>query len=73
MLAPPPPHPKVLLAESEDGPGYSVTVLPPQAIGHDRCFDDYLNARAYARLLRFGHGWQLVDRCDERVKKAVNG
>ena len=40
MLAPPPPHPKVLLAESEDGPGYSVTVLPPQAIGHDRCFDD---------------------------------
>ena len=26
-------------------------------------------ARAYARLLRFGHGWLLVDRCDVRTRK----
>ncbi len=71
MLAPPKP-PKILLAEADDGPGYCVTILPPQQVGHNRCFPDYLNARAYARLLRFGHGWQLVDRCDARTK-AANG
>lgn len=70
MLAPP-PQPKVLLAEADDGPGYCVTVLPAQEIGHDRCFPDYLSARAYARLLRFGHGWLLVDRVDERTRRAA--
>lgn len=71
MLAPP-PQPSILLAEGEDGEGYCVTVLPPPTgPGHDRCFPDYLNARAYARLLRFGHGWTLIDRCDQR--KAARG
>ena len=65
----PPPLPKVLLAEADDGDGFCVTVSPPQEVGHDRCFDDYLNARAYARLLRFGHGWLLVDRVDERTRR----
>lgn len=70
MTAPP----KVLLAEAEDGDGFCVTVLPPQEVGHDRCFEDYLFARAYARLLRFGHGWELVDRVDERTRRrAING
>ena len=74
MLAPP-PQPKVLLAEAEDGPGFCVSVIPPPTgPGHDRCFDDYLNARAYARLLRFGHNWKLVDRVDERTRrKAIDG
>ncbi|WP_324808746.1 hypothetical protein SH584_04055 [Sphingomonas sp. LY29] len=67
------PAPKVLLAEAEDGMGYAVTVLPAQDVGHDRQFTNYLQARTYARLLRFGHGWQLVDRCDERTRKAANG
>jgi hypothetical protein len=69
MLAPPVP-PKILLAEADEGDGYCVTILPPPTgPGHDRCFDHYLAARAYARLLRFGHGWLLVDRVDERTRR----
>ena len=68
MLAPAQP-PQVLLAEADDGHGYCVIVSPPQEVGHDRCFDNYLRARAYARLLRFGHGWLLVDRVDERTRR----
>ena len=64
----------VLLAEAVDGEGYSVTVIPtPDGPGHDRDFADYLAARTYARLLRFGHGWPLVDRVDERTRRAANG
>lgn len=71
MLAPP-PQPKILLAEGQDSEGFCVTVVPPPAgPGHDRCFPDYLAARAYGRLLRFGHGWHLVDRVDDRVKRAA--
>lgn len=66
MLA---PAPSILLAEAEDGPGVCVTLVPPPTgPGHDKCFNSYLHARAYARLLRFGQGWLLVDRCDERNK-----
>lgn len=73
MLAPPVP-PKILLAEGENGDGFCVTVSPPQPVGHDQCFADYLRARAYARLLRFGHGWLLVDRVEERTRrKAIDG
>lgn len=68
MLAP--PQPSILLAEAEDGPGFNVSVLPPPVgVGHDRQFDCYLRARAYARLLRFGNGWKLVDRCDRKVAR----
>ena len=64
----------VLLTEAVDGEGYSVTVNPtPEGPGHDRDFSDYLAARTYARLLRFGHGWALVDRCDVRTRSATNG
>ena len=67
-----PPEPTILLVEADDGPGFTVSVLPPPTgPGHDRHFDDYLYARAYARLLRFGNGWKLVDRCDQR--KAARG
>ena len=72
MLAPPTP-PQILLAENEDGDGFCVTVLPPQPVGHDRCFVAYLDARAYARLLRFGHGWLVVDRCDVATRKLAGG
>lgn len=65
-----PDQPRILLAEAEDGPAYCVTVCPPPVgPGHDRCFDQYLAARAYARLLRFGNGWELVDRVDARTKQ----
>jgi hypothetical protein len=71
MLAPP-PQPRVLLAEADEGPGYCVTVIPPPAgPGHDKCFTSYLHARAYARLLRFGHGWLVVDRVDAETRKAA--
>jgi len=67
MLAPP-QQPSILLAEGEDGEGYCVTVLPPPTgPGHDRCFTDYLAARASARLIRMEFGWQLVDRCDRKA------
>jgi hypothetical protein len=73
MLAPS-KQPKIVLAEAEDGAGFAVTVIPPPVgQGHNKCFASYLQARAYARLLRFGHGWLLVDRCDARTKKAANG
>ena len=69
MLAPP-PQPKILLAEGEDGEGFCVTVIPPPAgVGHDRCFAEYLGARAYARLLRFGSAWELVDRVDPATRR----
>ena len=69
----PSPQPSVLLAEAEDGPGFCVTVCPPPVgPGHDRCFDQYLAARAYARLLRFGNGWELVDRVDATTKKRAD-
>ena len=71
MLAPP-KEPAVLLAEHEDGDGYCVSVVPPPAgVGHDRCFDSYLDARAYGRLLRLGHGWELVDRVDPHLRNAA--
>jgi hypothetical protein len=71
MLAPP-PQPSVLLAERDDGSGFCVEVIPPPAgPGHDRCFDSYLHARAYARLLRLGHGWVIVDRVDPKTRKAA--
>lgn len=71
MLAPP-REPQILLAEHQEGEGFCVEVIPPPAgPGHDRCFPDYLSARAYARLLRLGHGWHIVDRCDPKVRKAA--
>lgn len=71
MLAPP-PQPKILLAENEEGDGFCVTVCPPPAgPGHDQCFPDYISARTYARLLRFGHSWELVDRVDPKVRAAA--
>jgi hypothetical protein len=71
MLAPP-PQPQVLLAEGDDGEGYCVTVCPPPTgPGHDQCFRDYISARTHARLLRWRHGWKLVDRVDARVRKAA--
>jgi hypothetical protein len=74
MLAPF-PQPSILLAESEDGDGVAVTVLPPPVgPGHDRCFSDYLSARAYARLLRIEFGWRLVDRTDNQTRlRALKG
>lgn len=63
--------PQVLLAEAEDGPGFSVTVCPPADIGHDAVFPDYITARTYARRLRWAHGWELVDRVDTRTRKAA--
>jgi hypothetical protein len=67
-----PPEPAVLLAEHEDGDGFCVSVVPPPAgVGHDRCFGSYLDARAYARLLRFGNGWEIVDRVDPKTRKAA--
>lgn len=70
MMLAPPPQASILLAECDGEPGYCVTVLPPPTgPGHDRCFADYLDARAYARLLRFGNGWKLVDRCDRKVAR----
>ena len=66
MLAPL-PQPSILLAE--DGDLVAVTILPsPQGPGHDKAFDDYLRARAYARLVRLQFGWRIVDRCDSRTK-----
>lgn len=70
MLAPPTP-PQILLAENDNGEGFCVTVLPPQPVGHDRCFAAYLDARAYARLLKFGHGWAIVDRVDAGTKASA--
>ena len=65
-----PEPPKILLAEAEEGEGFCVTVCPPPAgPGHDRCFAGYLNARAYARLLRWANAWELVDRVDAATKK----
>ena len=60
--------PSILIAE--DGDEIAVTIVPPPTgPGHGRAFTDYLAARAYARLLRMEFGWQLVDRCDQRVKR----
>lgn len=71
MLAPP-PQPSILLAEGEDGQGYCVTVLPPpKGPGHDRCFNGYIAARTYARMLRWSNGWQLVDRVDPKTKRVA--
>jgi hypothetical protein len=63
--------PKILLAEAEEGEGFCVTVIPPQPIGHDQCFDDYLRARAYARVLRLGNGWELFDRVDDKTRRSA--
>lgn len=64
---------QILFSEAEDRPGFCVTVLPPQEVGRDRCFDNCLFARGYARLLKFGLGWLLVDHVGQRIKKATNG
>jgi hypothetical protein len=71
MLAPP-RQPDILLAESEDGYGFAVTVVPPPTgPGHDRDFSGYIDARTYARGLRWANGWKLVDRVDARTRKAA--
>jgi hypothetical protein len=68
-----PPQPSVVLAEIAEGDGFCVEVIPPPAgPGHDRCFSSYLDARAYARLLRFGNGWEIVDRVDPKTRKAAD-
>lgn len=64
-------NPQVLLAEAEDGPGFSVIVCPPTDIGHDAEFPDYIAARTYARWLRWAHGWKLIDRVDLKTRKAA--
>jgi len=71
MLAPP-RQPDILLAEADGEPGFCVTVVPPPAgPGHDQCFVTYIEARTYARRLRFANGWRLVDRVDARTRKAA--
>lgn len=72
MLAPP-RQPDILLAEADDGPGFCVTVVPPPTgPGHDRCFAGYIEARTYARSLRWaGIGQKLIDRVDARTRKAA--
>jgi hypothetical protein len=67
-----PPPPSIPLAEAEDAASYCVTVLPPpDGVGHDQCFPDYLVARCHARLLCFGNGWKIVDRVDPKIRKAA--
>jgi hypothetical protein len=67
-----PQNPKILLAENVEGDGFCVSLLPPPVgPGHDRCFANYLGARAYARLLKFGNGWELIDRVDTKTRKAA--
>jgi len=70
MLAPP-RQPDILLAEAEGEPGFCVTVAPPDGPGHDQCFAGYIEARTYARRLRFANGWKLVDRVNARTRKAA--
>ena len=66
MLAPP-AQPAILVAE--EGDQVAVTIIPPpQGIGHDRVFDNYLAAMAYARLIRLEFGWRITDRCDGKTK-----
>lgn len=64
--------PKVLLTEADEGPGFCVSVLPPPTgPGHDQCFQSYIGARTYARMLRWSNGWQLVDRVDPKTKRVA--
>ena len=54
---------------AEEGELLCVSVRqPPIGVGHDHCFSATLEARTYGRLLRFSHGWKLVEPLDARPK-----